>query len=247
VWVQFGDFLDRLVHFNLGTSVRYALPVNQLIAQALPASLALVGCAALVAVIIAFPVGVICARYRGKWVDVISRAVVVCGISAPAFFTGLLAILVFGHYLGWLPISGRGDPPDVVHLILPSIVLGFREAGSTARILRASMIDSLNEDHTKAARARGIPRRSILMKSGFRNALLPSVTDLGVSLTELAGSLILVETVFGWPGIGNLLYIGVLWNDFPLVSGAVLALVIYSIGINLVIDIIYGFIDPRLR
>jgi ABC-type dipeptide/oligopeptide/nickel transport system permease component len=109
------------------------------------------------------------------------------------------------------------------------------------------MIDELNEDHAKASRARGIPRRSILIQSGFRNALLPAITDLGVSLTELAGSLVLVESVFGWPGIGNLLYIGVQWNDFPLVSGAVLMLVLYAVAINLVVDLLYGVADPRMR
>jgi peptide/nickel transport system permease protein len=247
VWVQFGDFVDRMVHGNLGISVKYALPVRTLILQALPASLALIACSAVIAILIAFPVGILSARYRGSWFDVLSRGLVVIGISTPAFFTGILAILIFGHYLGWFPISGRGNPPDIIHLILPSMVLGFREAGSTARILRAGMIDAMGEDHVKAARARGIPRRAILLKSAARNALLPSVTDLGVSLTELAGSLILVETVFSWPGIGNLLYIGVLWNDFPLVSGAVLALVLYAVVVNLLIDLLYGVIDPRLR
>jgi peptide/nickel transport system permease protein len=155
--------------------------------------------------------------------------------------------LVFGFYLGWLPVGGRGDPPDLAHLILPAVVLGLHEAGSTTRILRASMIDELNSDHAKAARARGIPRRNVLMKSGARNALLPAVTDLGVSLADLAGSVILVETVFGWPGIGNLLYTAIQWNDFPLVSGAVLALVLYSVLIALLVDLLYGVIDPRLR
>jgi peptide/nickel transport system permease protein len=244
---QFVHYVSRLLHADLGVSLRFQLPVGQLIHQALPASLYLVGAATLVAVVIAFPIGILSARYRGSWIDVLSRGLVIIGTSTPAFFTGVLAILIFGFYFGWFPVSGRGDPPDLKHLVLPAVVLGFREAASTARILRARMIDELNEDHTKASRARGIPRRTVLMQNGFRNALLPAITDLGVSLTELAGSIVLVEVVFSWPGIGNLLYIGVQWNDFPLVSGTVLVLVLYAVVINLCVDLLYGIVDPRLR
>ena len=247
VWVQFIHYASRLLHGDLGVSLRFQLPVDQLIHQALPASLWLVGAATLVAVLIAFPIGILAARYRGSWIDVLSRALVIVGTSTPAFFTGVLAILIFGFYLGWFPVAGRGEPPDLKHLVMPALVLGFREAASTARILRARMIDELNEEHARASRARGIPRRSILIQNGFRNALLPAITDLGVSLTELAGSIVLVEVVFSWPGIGSLLYIGVQWNDFPLVSGTVLILVLYAVVINLVVDLLYGVVDPRLR
>lgn len=247
VWVQFWDYVDRLLHGDLGVSIRFQLPVRDLIQQALPASLELVACATVIAILVAFPVGILAARYRGSWFDVLSRATVIIGTSTPAFFLGVIAIVLFGFYLGWFPVAGRGNPPDLSHLVMPSMVLGFREAASTARILRARMIDELNEDHARAARARGLSRRSVLLQSGFRNALLPAVTDLGVSLTELVGSLVLVETVFSWPGIGNLLYIGVQWNDFPLVSGAVLVLVLYAVVVNMAIDLLYGVIDPRLR
>jgi ABC-type dipeptide/oligopeptide/nickel transport system permease component len=247
VWVQFWDFLGRLVQGDLGTSIRFRLPVSSLIGQALPATLSLIICSTIIAVLLAFPLGILAARYRGSWFDLGSRGLMVLGTSTPPFFLGILAILFFSHHLGWLPASGRGDPPDPAHLILPSIVLGLREAGTTMRILRARMIDELGEDHAKASRARGVPRRTVLVQNGFRNALVPAVTDLGVSLTELAGAVILVETVFSWPGIGNLLYIGVQWNDFPLVSGTVLVLVLYAVLVNLLVDILYAVIDPRVR
>ncbi len=247
IWVQFWNYMGRLLRGDLGTSIRFQLPVSQLVADALPASLTLFGAAAVVAVLIAFPVGVLAARFRGSWFDVLSRGLVVVGISSPPFFLGLLAILWFGLYLGWFPVSGRGDPPDLYHLVLPALVLGFREAGSTTRVLRASILDELSSEQARAARARGMTRRYVLMKNGVRNGLIPAVTDFGTTMTELAGALILIEIVFGWPGIGNLLYIGVRWNDFPLVSGTVLFLVLYAVAANLIVDLLYGVIDPRLR
>lgn len=247
VWVQFWDYLKRLVSGDLGVSTRYALPVTHLVGHALLASLTLVLGAAIVAVTVAVTVGVVSARFRNRWPDVMGRTIAILGLSTPEFFLGLVAILVVGYYLHILPISGRGNPPDLKHLILPSFILGFREAGSAARVLRAGMIDAFNEDHVRAARARGISERAILFKSSFRNALIPAVTDLGVSLTELAGSLVLIEVVFGWPGVGQLLSIGVRWNDFPLISGVVLTLVVYAMVLNVAIDLLCAVIDPRLR
>jgi len=246
-WVQFWDFAVRLVHGDLGVSIRFTRPVNALLGEALPATLELVGAATLIAILIAFPIGILSARFRGSWFDVLARGIVVIGTSTPVFFLSVLGILIFGFYLGWLPVNGRGTPPDLAHLIMPAFILGLHEAGSTTRILRASMIDELNSEHARASRARGLSTRSVLIQDGARNALLPAVTDLGVSLSDLAGSVILVETVFGWPGVGNLLYQAIRWNDFPLVSGAVIALVLYSICVALIVDLLYGVIDPRLR
>jgi ABC-type dipeptide/oligopeptide/nickel transport system permease component len=246
-WEQFVSFVDRLIHGDLGVSIRYHVPVSSLIMDGLPATLTLVATATLVAIIIALTIGVLSARYRGTWFDVVSRAIVVIGTSTPVFFIGLVAILIFGYYFDLLPVSGRGDPPDVVHLILPSLVLGLHEAGSATRILRASMIDELNSDQAQAARARGVPRGTILIQNGARNAVLPTITDLGVGLADLAGSVILIETVFNWPGIGKLVATAIQWNDFPLISGAVLMLVLYSVLVSLLVDILYGVFDPRLR
>ena len=214
-WEQFVSFVDRLVHGDLGISIRYDVPVTRLILDGLPATLALVASATVVAIAITLTIGILSARYRGTWFDVVSRAIVVVGTSTPVFFIGLLAILIFGYYFDLLPVSGRGDPPDFVHLILPALVLGLHEAGSATRILRSSMIDELNSDQAKAARARGIPRRTILLQNGARNAVLPTMTDLGVGLADLAGSVILIETVFNWPGIGKLVSTAIQWNDFP--------------------------------
>jgi glutathione transport system permease protein len=246
-WEQFVSFVVRLAHGDLGVSIRYHVAVSSLIMDGLPATLTLVATATLVAIIISLTIGILSARFRGTWFDVVSRAIVVIGTSTPVFFIGLVAILIFGFYLDLLPVSGRGDPPDVVHLIMPALVLGLHEAGSATRILRASMIDELNSDQAKAARARGVPGRTILLQNGARNAVLPTITDLGVGLADLAGSVILIETVFNWPGIGKLVSTAIQWNDFPLISGAVLMLVLYSVFVSLVVDILYGVFDPRLR
>jgi ABC-type dipeptide/oligopeptide/nickel transport system permease component len=246
-WEQFVSFVGRLLHGDLGISIRYDVPVTQLILDGLPATLTLVASATAVAIAITMTVGILSARYRGTWFDVVARAIVVVGTSTPVFFIGLLAILVFGYFFDLLPVSGRGDPPDFVHLILPALVLGLHEAGSATRILRSSMIDELNSDQAKAARARGIPRRTILVQNGARNAVLPTMTDLGVGLADLAGSVILIETVFNWPGIGKLVSTAIQWNDFPLISGAVLMLVLYAVVVSLLVDVLYGVFDPRLR
>lgn len=245
--VQYFKYVDGIVHGNFGISLQFRLPVSSLIATAFPATLELVLAGAVVTIVLAFFFGLLSSAFRNTWVDTTCRFVAMLAASAPPFFVGIVCILVFGFYLHWFPISGRGDPADLHHLILPAIVLGMRHAGSSARLLRSTMIDVMHQEYIQSARARGIRRRTVLLKYALRNAVVPTITDLGVSLADVIGSVILIETIFAWPGIGRLVYLGIYWNDFPVLSAAVIVLLTYALVVNLVVDILYGVIDPRMN
>jgi peptide/nickel transport system permease protein len=244
--VQYFRYVERLLVGDLGESIRYSTPVKQLLLEAFPATLALIGVSAIVSIGIAFPLGFVSALYRDTWIDASARAVVMIGVATPKFYLSIILILVFGFYLGWLPISGRGDPPDFAHLVLPALALGLHNIG-TSRLFRAALLDSLSEDYIRAARARGIAERTIVGKYAARNALIPAVTDMGLNIAQVGGTVILVETVFAYPGIGHLLAIGIKWNDFPLISGAITLLLTFVIFVNLGVDLLYRAIDPRMR
>jgi peptide/nickel transport system permease protein len=218
-----------------------------LLYDALPSSMALIGAGLVLAVIITLPLGFLAARYKNSWFDGLIRGFVVCGVSVPSFYLGIGLILIFGFYLGWVPISGRGTPPDLWHLVAPAIVLGINTAGSATRVLRASLLDSLNEDYIRAARARGINELTILLKLAGRNALVSTITVLGADSAGMIGSVILVETVFARPGLGQLLFTGLKYHDFPLITGAIMVLLIFVVAVNTLVDILHLAIDPRVR
>jgi peptide/nickel transport system permease protein len=245
--VQYIDYINGILHGNFGTSIQFGLPVRSMIANAFPATLELVLAGALVTIVVAFFLGLIAGVNHNKWIDTVCRGIAIATASSPPFFVGILGILIFGYELGWVPISGRGDPPDLHHLILPAIVLGLGHAGSTARLFRATIIDVLRQDYIRSARARGIPRWKIIFKYAFRNALIPAITDLSVSMADIIGSVILIETVFSWPGIGLMVSQGIVYDDFPVLSGAILVLLAYAVIVNFLTDSVYSGIDPRVR
>lgn len=245
--VQFGRYVLGLAQGDLGDSFRYRTPVRELLFDALPSTMALIGASLLIALIITLPLGFLAARFKNSWLDGLIRGFVVCGVSVPTFYLGILLILIFGFYLGLVPISGRGEPPDVWHLIAPAVVLGINTAGSSTRVLRAALLDSLNEDYIRAARARGIGELPILLKLAGRNALVSTITVFGADSAGMIGSVILIETVFARPGVGQLLFTGLKYHDFPLISGSVLALLIFVIAVNALVDILHLTIDPRAR
>jgi peptide/nickel transport system permease protein len=245
--VQYIRYVERLVQGDLGQSLRYSSPVRTLLFEAFPATVVLVALAAVFSTVLGLLLGGIAAAFKDSWIDTLTRTVALVGIATPAFYLAIVCILVFGFHLGWFPISGRGEPPDLWHLVLPAFVLGFRDAGGAARVFRAALLDALGEDHIRAARGRGLPEHMIVGTFAARNAMIPTVTNMGLQIAQLGGQVILVETVFAYPGVGRLLEIGIKWNDFPLVAGGVMLLLVYVVLVNLAVDLLYRVIDPRMR
>jgi ABC-type dipeptide/oligopeptide/nickel transport system permease component len=245
--VQFERYVVGIATGDFGESFRYKTPIKDLLYDALPSSMALIGMGLVIAIVITLPLGFLAARFKNSWFDAFIRGFVVCGVSVPSFYLGIGLILIFGFYLGWVPISGRGSPPDFWHLIAPAVVLGINTAGSSTRVLRAALLDSLNEDYIRAARARGINETAILLKLAGRNALVSTITVLGADSAGMIGSVILVETVFARPGLGQLLFTGLKYHDFPLITGAIMILLIFVVAVNTLVDVMHLAIDPRVR
>jgi len=241
---QYGHFLRGLIRGDLGTSFRYNTPVRQEIAQRLGRTAQLAIAAMVVAVLIAIPLGVIGAIYRGRAPDQIAMTVSLAGIAMPNFWLGPLLALVFAVWLGWLPVSGTGTS---AHLVLPAVTLGAALAAMTARMARASLIDELRELYVLAARARGLSWRRAVLAHALRNSLIPVVTIIGLQLGAVLTGTIITETIFAWPGVGRLLIQAISFRDYPLVQGCILFIAVTYVAMNLVVDLLYGWLDPRIR
>jgi peptide/nickel transport system permease protein len=241
---QYGHFLWGLVHGDLGISFRYGTPVTREISTRMgpTAQLALVAMA--VAVAIAIPLGIVGALFRGRPLDHAAMTLSLVGIAMPNFWLGPVLAIVFAVGLGWLPVSGTGSWR---HLVLPAVTLGAALAAVTARMTRASLVDELGELYVKAARARGLSRRRAVVRHAFRNSLIPVVTILGLQLGAVLTGTIVTETIFSWPGVGRLLIQAINFRDYPLVQGCVLLIATTYVTMNLVVDVVYGWLDPRIR
>ena len=242
--VQYAIFLKGLVTFDFGESFRSGMPVTTLIVERMWATLALALGGIVVAVLIAFPVGIMSAVKRGSGIDFFGRIFSLVGISFPNFWLGIMLILVFAVYLQWLPASGF---ESFQHLILPSITLGMILSGILARLVRSSMLEVLNQQYISTAKSKGISEWSVIMKHGFRNALLPTVTFLGLQFGSLLGGTVIVEQVFSWPGIGTLIIDAINQRDYPVIQGGVIFLAIIMVVVNLLVDLSYTLIDPRIK
>ncbi|MGJ8454871.1 ABC transporter permease [Pseudothermotoga sp. U03pept] len=270
---QFTDYIFGLVRGNLGISLKSNRPVAIDIANFFPATLELSICATLLAVVIGMFLGILSAVHRNKFIDHFARVFSILGVSMPVFWTGLLLLLLFYFRLGWLPGTGRlglfVTPPTkytglylldsllslnfeafkdaLAHLVLPSIVLGYSAAASIARITRSSMLDVLRQDYIRTAKAKGIGKRLIIYRHALRNALIPVITIIGLTFGGLLEGAVLTETIFGWPGLGRYIVNSLLLLDYPAIMGGTLFVaVVYSV-VNLVVDIIYAALDPRMR
>lgn len=249
---QFVAWFSRVLRGNLGQSYYLGRPVAQAIAERLPATFSLAVLALAFAVAIGVPSGIAAAVNHNSMLDQLVMGVALLGVSLPGFWVGLSLILMFSVKLGLLPTGGyvpfSENPVDcLVHMIMPAVSLGFLQAGLIARMARSSMLEVIGQDYVRTAKAKGLTPRSVVMKHALRNAAVPIVTVVGNSFSVLLGGAAVVETVFTYPGLGRLVVLAVQRRDYPLVQGAILFLAATCVLVNLMVDLCYCFIDPRIR
>jgi peptide/nickel transport system permease protein len=244
LWVQYLIFAQNALVGDFGNSYRWKMPALKLILDRLPATIELALAGLLFSVAVAVPVGVMSAVHRGGWIDRIGRVFAMLGQAMPAFWVGLLLILVFAIKLNWLPAFGHGSWSQ---LVLPAISLGWYPVAAQTRIVRSAMLDVLDSDHIRLSRALGTPERLIIWKYALRNAAVPLLTMLGVYFAAMLGGAFVVETIFAWPGVGRTVVEAVFSRDFPVVQAGVLFTSILFVFSNLLVDLSYGLVDPRIR
>nr|UXE44665.1 glutathione transport system permease protein GsiC [uncultured bacterium] len=244
LWWQYVSFIGHLFRGDFGQSFYYRTDVFELYLSRLPASLLLAGAAMAFSLIVGIPTGIIAAVRVNQWWDSVGKIFALLGLSMPSFWVGLVMILFFSVYLGWLPSSGSGT---LLHLVMPSIALGWVFAAAHMRLTRSSMLEVLGSEYVKLARLKGLPEALVISKHAFKNALIPVLTLAGINLVIMVNVAVVVETVFAWPGVGRLLYEGIAFRDFPVVQATVLLGGVMIVVVNLVVDILYAVIDPRIR
>ncbi len=270
--VQLGIFLGDLVQGDLGNSYVQRRPVVEIIGQRLPATFELALGGLIVSLVIAFPIGIISAVKQNTWLDRLSMGGAFMGISMPGFWLGIVLLLLFSVQLQWLPVQGRLDhsmyleevtglyvldslltgnrealASSIRHLVLPSITLGVPMAAVVARVLRSSMLETLRADYVTLARAKGASENKVVLRHALRNALIPTITVVGLQIGVLLGGNMIVETVFSWPGLGRTVVSAIFERDFPLVQGAVMVYAFIYVLTNLIVDIVYTYLDPKIQ
>jgi ABC-type dipeptide/oligopeptide/nickel transport system permease component len=242
--VQYELYLAGVLRGNLGQSIRFQQPVVDVVLSHYPATLELAFFALLVCAAIAIPAGMFAAEYRGTGADHAVGVFTLFGLSVPNFALGPVLILLFSVLLGWLPVSGRGG---ISHLILPAVTLGAALAAILTRMVRTSVIEELSSDYVRTARAKGLPESAVLFRHAFRNALIPILTILGLQFGTLLAGTIVTESIFSWPGIGRLSVQAIEARDYPLLQGCILLIAVSYVAVNLLTDVLYAFVDPRVR
>ncbi|UIJ72065.1 ABC transporter permease [Aurantimonas sp. HBX-1] len=250
--VQFGVYLGQILTGNLGDSIFLNMPVLTALGQRAEPTFFLTLFSILIATVIALPIGILSAYYRGSLFDQASTTLAMFAASVPSFWLALILIQVFAVRLGWFPVAGYGGPDTTLlerlhHLILPAVTLGVVSSALILRFTRASMLDVLDDDYIRTARSKGMAEPTVILKHAFKNALIPILTVIGITAALLISGAIVTETVFGLPGIGNLVVSAVMRRDYPVIQGALLVVAALYVLINFAIDMLYLVIDPRVR
>ena len=246
VHIRYARWMTQLLHGDLGTSYHQQRPVAEVIAERLPATVHLALAATLAAVVLGLAAGIAAALRPGRLIDHALMAAAVLGISTPVFWLGMMLSLLFAVWLDWLPVSGYGDGA-AANLVLPALTLGAIHTGTIARMTRSSLLEVVRQEYIQAARAKGLAEWRVVVKHALRNALIPVVTVIGIGLADLLVGAPLTETVFAWPGLGRMLVAAVGQRDLPVVMGAVLIFAVIYVLANLLVDLAYLVIDPRIR
>lgn len=244
IHVQYVFFLGRLARFDLGRSARTQNPVTEEIWARLPNTMLLAVVAITLACLFGIPAGIISAVRPYTWLDYVVTSMAIFGISMPVFWLGLMLVVVFAVWLQWLPAGGTGTWR---HVILPSFTLAAFVVAFIARMTRSSMIEVLSQDYTTTARSKGLKEQVVVIKHALKNALIPIITVVGLQFGMLLGGAVLTETVFAWPGVGRLIVDSILARDYPVIQGAILVFGLLYILVNLVVDLLYAYVDPRIR
>jgi len=243
IYLQYLHFVTAALHGDLGLSIYTREPVVGLILERMPATIELALAALVLSLAVAIPIGVLAAVKRGSWMDTISMTVALFGLSMPHFWLGIMFIMVFSVQLGWLPTSGRGT---WLQLLMPATALGVSLIALFARLTRSAMLEVLSQDYVRTARAKGLSEIMVVGNHALRNALIPLVTVVGMEFGFLLGGAVIIEMVFAWPGVGRLIVQSILDRDYPVVQAAVMMLAIVFVTVNLLIDLLYGWLDPNI-
>jgi ABC-type dipeptide/oligopeptide/nickel transport system permease component len=250
--IQYGIWLSRVVQGDFGRSYAYRRPVGELILRRIPATVELALAGLALTVLVAIPTGVMAAVRQGSIFDWVASTLSGFAIAMPNFWFGILAIILFSLTLGWLPPGGmveltRDPVGGLRFLVLPAVTLAFNQAAVLSRFVKSSVLEVLYEDYVRTARAKGLSEQQITRRHVLRTALIPIATVFGLEFGRLLGGAVIVESVFAWPGVGLLIVQGILHRDYPIVQATLLFLVISFVAVNLITDLLYGFLDPRIR
>jgi len=259
---QYLSFIGNLLRGDFGHSFEKSLPVREIYFERLPNSLKLGFAAFVISIVLGVPMGMLSALKVNTWWDNVGKMLALTGLSIPGFFVGMVLIIIFGIELGWLPVLGKGrsalvasDPStwvtfwfrDWSHLVMPAFALGWYFSGAMLRITRSGMLDVLGSDYIKLVRLKGVPERMVVAKHALKNSMIPVLTFAGLNLLIMVTVAVVIEVIFNWPGVGQLLYDGLSNRDFPMVQGVVLMSGLMIVVLNFTIDVLYGYVDPRIR